>query len=60
VVTRRAVDIDRHLLSVLVDRDQHVGAGARCCQAQDCVSRDNLDENGGGNLGVKRRPVATL
>jgi hypothetical protein len=23
------------------------------------VSRDNLDENGGGNLGVKRRPVAT-
>jgi hypothetical protein len=23
-----------------------------------CVSRDNLDENGGGNQGLKRRPVA--
>jgi hypothetical protein len=22
------------------------------------VSRDNLDENGGGNQGLKRRPVA--
>jgi hypothetical protein len=24
------------------------------------VSRDNLDENGGGNQGLKRRPVAKV
>jgi hypothetical protein len=24
------------------------------------LSRDNLDENGGGNQGLKRRPVAKL
>jgi hypothetical protein len=24
----------------------------------DPMSRDNLDENGGGNQGLKRRPVA--
>jgi hypothetical protein len=25
---------------------------------EDAVLRDNLDENGGGNLSLKRRPVA--
>jgi hypothetical protein len=26
----------------------------------ECLSRDNLDENGGGNQSLKRRPVARL
>jgi len=25
-----------------------------------CLSRDNQDENGGGNQSVKRRPIAEL